>query len=403
MMFKADAVSSVAARIPQRHSKRFSGVSRRRSAKRGGSVVVIVGVSMVGLLGFCSLGVDYGILVATKNRLQRTCDAAALAGAAELNANTAAAQAMAKYYAEQTAYENGVPVSEITVSFPDAKRVSVTASRRVNTLFARAIGILSNKVNAGAIAGRQVLKGVPGAAPIAITVEDYKKFSYKLQPNGKMDSPLFNAKMIRNHSQDFEDGTFVAMDLRPGNNGKSGAHFQNDLANGYEGETKLDEPVHNALNSALNSQGAKMVDAINDRIARAKQAPWLDSGLPAQGQGTKIDNIKGVETIPNSDLRRYTFPNYQNDNPRIMTIMVANPNDADNSNAMITAVKFAPVYIESVHEVPKANKKDNEDDGMYYIRIRILPELTYSSTDPNLTPGDASTPDTGIGVIRLLS
>lgn len=398
MMFKADAVSTVAARSPQRLSKRFSGGSRRRSArrgaKRGGSVVVIVGLSMVGLLGFCSLGVDYGILVATKNRLQRTCDAAALAAAPELPAHTAAAQAMAKYYAEKTAYENGVPVSEITVSFPDAKSVSVTANRRVNTLFARAIGILSNKVNAGAVAGRQVLKGLPGAAPIAITVEDYKKFSYKLQPNGKMGSPLFDAKMVRNHDEDFEDGTFVAMDLRPGNNGKSGAHFENDLANGYEGETTLDEPVHNALNSSLNSQGAKMLDAINDRIARAKQAPWNDSGLPAVGAGAKIDNIEGVETIANSNLRRYTFPNYQNDNPRIMTIMVADPNGQDNNNPLITARFFAPVYIESVQEVGKDN---------FFIRMRILPKLTYSSTDPNVTPGDASTPDTGVGAIRLLS
>lgn len=370
---------------------RFIRGARRGGARRGGSVITLVGLSMVMLLGFTALGVDYGILVATKNRLQRTCDAAALAGAPELPDS----QVWAKYYAERTAYENGVPVSEITVSFPSSKRISVTANRTVNTLFARAVGIMSNKVNAAAIAGRDPLKGLPGAAPIAITVDDYEKYKYKLQPNGRLDAPLFNAKMVRNHDEDFEDGTFVAMDLRPGNNGKSGAVFQRDLTTGYEGPTKLDEPVHNALNSSLNSQGAKMMDAIEDRIARAKGAPWYDTGLPALGVGVKIDNTAGVETLnTNPPQRRYTFPNYHPDNPRIMTIMVADPNDEDNNNPVITARKFAPVYIESVQEVGK---------DRYFLRIRILPKLNYSSSDPDVTPGDDSTPDTGVGVVRLLS
>ena len=52
--------------------------------RRGGGVVVIVTLSLTVLMGVCALVVDYGLLVNDKNRLQRGCDAAALAGASQL-------------------------------------------------------------------------------------------------------------------------------------------------------------------------------------------------------------------------------------------------------------------------------------------------------------------------------
>ena len=52
---------------------------KRLAPRRSGNVILLTGFSLVVMLGFAALAVDYGISVNTKNRLQRTCDAAALA------------------------------------------------------------------------------------------------------------------------------------------------------------------------------------------------------------------------------------------------------------------------------------------------------------------------------------
>ena len=47
---------------------------------------------------------------------------------------------------------------------------------------------------------------------------------------------------------------------------------------------------------------------------------------------------------------------------------------------------------------------DDDDDGVKYrLHLRILPKRDFSSDDPNIQIGDAGTPDSGVGVIRLLS
>ena len=48
---------------------KLQGDTRRRPARRAGSVVTVVALCMTVLLGFCAMAVDYGTLVITKNRL----------------------------------------------------------------------------------------------------------------------------------------------------------------------------------------------------------------------------------------------------------------------------------------------------------------------------------------------
>jgi Flp pilus assembly protein TadG len=59
---------------------------RLRGAPSGqrGSVSVVVALSLVVLLGFAALAVDYGYLAFSQRRLQSATDAAALAGAVDL-------------------------------------------------------------------------------------------------------------------------------------------------------------------------------------------------------------------------------------------------------------------------------------------------------------------------------
>ena len=338
------------------HSIRNSSTHGRWSgrSRRAGSVSVLVAVATTALFGFCALAVDYGLSVATKNRLQRACDAAALAGAQALP-NTALAQ----YQAQQTAGQN--TVTSPTITWPNGvKQIGVSATQQISFFFGGALGIPTGTVTASAVASRIPVSGLPRAVPIAITTNDYN--TYK-NGNG------FAEVLIDNNRQNFVDGTMVALDLRPANSGKSGNEFEEDVRNGYNGTVTLNNPTHNALNAALVSQGGKLRDAIDDRFDRAAGAPWYDSG----------DD--------------YTFPNYPSGNPRVMIIIVADPNPADNNNPTINGRWFAPVYVDEITGSGNSETK---------LRFRILPNFTYGSEDSGVVIGDENTIDTGIGVVKLV-
>src|SRR5437868_15312109 len=90
----------------------------RRSRRRGGSVIVLVTLSTVFLLGCTALAVDYGLLVVDANRLQRACDAAALAGASQLKmTNDTTDTYNAKVVAVNTAAQNGVVIDHNRITF----------------------------------------------------------------------------------------------------------------------------------------------------------------------------------------------------------------------------------------------------------------------------------------------
>jgi Flp pilus assembly protein TadG len=348
----------------QRHHQQHA-LRRRRS----GTILLLVGLSLVALLGCCALAADYGRLVATKNLLQRTCDASALAAAAELPAIDSTTTGSAISYAQLTASQNGVTASEIEVAFPSANRVRVTATRQVSFLFAPVLGLRSGLVNATAVAGRSNLAGVPYNVPLAITVDDY---------NNNLDGKRLEEKLIDNNRQDFNNGTATALDLRNDNSGKSVAGFQEDLTNGWYQPVYFNTQINSALNASLTSQGGKLDQAMRDRFSRAAGAPWYDAG---PGSGNSGSNSS------------YQFPNYPNDDPRIVTIIVAEPNPANNNNPQLLARKLAPVYIEDIFTRA----------GDTYIRMRILPKHDYNAEDPNIVIGDDSAPSTGLTVIRLFS
>ncbi|HEX9996761.1 MAG TPA: hypothetical protein VGB45_06430, partial [Abditibacterium sp.] len=89
----------------------------------------------------------------------------------------------------------------------------------------------------------------------------------------------------------------------------------------------------------------------------------------------------------------YTYPNYPPTNPRIVTIIVADPSPANNNNPSLTIRFFAPVYLETI----------NLGSLGTFVRMRILPRREFSSSDPRIVLDDNPNADTTIGVIRLLS
>jgi Flp pilus assembly protein TadG len=341
----------------RKQQHRWVTQKRRASHKRrAGSVLVMVALSFVVLCGFTAFATDYGQMVWWRNQLQRACDASALAGASQLPFGDDA-----KTVAETVGKQNGVPAP--TISWPNGtKQIRVTATREVKFGFAKMIGLSSGTVSASAVAGRIALKGVPGNVPLAITTDDYNRYK-----NGTS----FETRLVDNNRQDFNAGTLVALDLRFDNNGKSPAQFEDDLDNGSPETVHLNQQINSTLNASLSAQGPKMEDAIMGRINAAAAAPYYDTGS------------------------RYVFPKYPDGDPRVVTIIIADPNPQDNSNPMVTARAIVPVYIESVRS------PGNSDN--YYLHLRILPGIpAYGSEDPGIEVGDDSTPDTGLAVVKLV-
>lgn len=142
---------------------------RRRIDGESGQVIVLVAVLMVALVAVVGLVTDGGMVFTQRRDLQNVADAAALAGAMQIDENAyrasggtavvldeQAARAAAVVYLQA---EGGLAYQ---VSVTPA-RVDVSVSRQANTGFLRVLGISGVQINAAATA--EPRHGIAAAAP----------------------------------------------------------------------------------------------------------------------------------------------------------------------------------------------------------------------------------------------
>ncbi|WP_233833972.1 vWA domain-containing protein [Paraburkholderia sp. ZP32-5] len=149
--------------------RKYLGLRGSRRRERG-AVSVLVAISMVVLLGFAALGVDYGYLAYSQRRLQSATDAAALAGAVDLwtqSMDTVSSDAQAFSAGRNNTLPAGVvPASAVvtglklaSVTLPYAQAVSgnngiqVTQQATVPLYFARVFGKTQQTISATSTAG----------------------------------------------------------------------------------------------------------------------------------------------------------------------------------------------------------------------------------------------------------
>jgi Flp pilus assembly protein TadG len=102
-----------------------------RHSRRRGAVAVLVAVSMVTLLAFAALTVDLGLMYGTRSDLQRTADAAAMAGAIRLM--------------DQDRLKGGTDLTDVI----DASRLSVSTFAALNPIYRTTPTVLSADIQAG--------------------------------------------------------------------------------------------------------------------------------------------------------------------------------------------------------------------------------------------------------------
>ena len=137
--------------------------------ERRGQVVILAALMVTALAGMSALVIDVGNLMMTKSQLQTAADAAALAGANDLNnSSPSTASTTATSYAKM---KPGQSTDNVTVSVTNTlttREVQVTAGRVASFLFAPIIGISSSTVSASATAAVYPAGSVPSAPPFVI-------------------------------------------------------------------------------------------------------------------------------------------------------------------------------------------------------------------------------------------
>jgi len=164
-----------------------TGVDIDRRRDDAGMALVVVALSMVVLMGFLGLGIDMAYLRQTRQRVQTAADAAALAGASELNygdvTTAAKADAASNGFTDGskgvTVTVNNPPQTASDPHFNDSNYVETIVSQSVPTVFAKIFG--TNTVTVQARSEAHL-----GSAPNCI---------YALSPNA-MDAVTINGTTV---------------------------------------------------------------------------------------------------------------------------------------------------------------------------------------------------------------
>jgi Flp pilus assembly protein TadG len=359
---------------------------------------------MTVVLGCGALSVDYGLMVADKNRLQRGCDAAALAGVSKLkvtgddNYDTATARNLAVAVAAQ----NNVAIPPSSITFVDNnKHIVVPAVTTRSFFFARAIGITNKQVSAKAEArvsagdDLSTAKSANRVVPIGITWETYNAY--------KNTTAAHDLELIRQNKQVFGMDDFVLFDLRD-TNAKSPAFMERQITgddvqivNLYDYETTL-----NAANPATTG---KMTDGIETLFDDAKKPPYNDNGNTDNGNGNN-GNGNGNNSDPGSAYFQSILAGVgSRENPRVVQLIVTpSTTEAHNGTYDTQVQAFAPVYLEAIFEQSsngngKGKGKGNGGGDDLILRVRFLPSAVAGEGDAKPNP-DA--PISGIRVSGLV-
>ncbi len=151
-----------------------------------GQVLVLFVLALAVLLGFSALTIDIGSAYATKANLQNTVDAAAMAGAQDMDVANNAMLTAVEYAGENGinipnplpiitsspyVYTDPISGDVISVTTPyqgDSSKIEVVCTTTVKFSFAKILGISEGEISARAVAQYGVAASVPWIVPFVI-------------------------------------------------------------------------------------------------------------------------------------------------------------------------------------------------------------------------------------------
>ncbi|MCJ2092376.1 pilus assembly protein TadG-related protein [Methylobacterium sp. J-072] len=198
------------------------------SGARAGNVTILFGLSLLPMVGLLGYGVDYGVAITDKAKLDAAADAAAIAAVATAKAYIAAnpgqanvtANAIAAGIAQAT---NAFRVNAGTVPFAQVQLRTPTIVRRSQTLVSTVVYSAAVKNNFGQIF-RTPTTNFSNTVTASADLASYLDFYLLLDVSGSMGLPATTAGMSKLASQnndmkwDYQQGCQFACHY-PGNDG----------------------------------------------------------------------------------------------------------------------------------------------------------------------------------------
>jgi hypothetical protein len=246
--------------------------------KQDGAIAAIVAISMVVLFGFSALVVDGGALYLEKSRVQKSVDAAVLAGAQVLPD-----KGRAKDIAMAVAAENGVAIHRDDIVVTDSS-IEVKAQKEKNLTFAAIMGLSTANVPAKARAEKGgTVVGGNGFLPLVVI-----DAAYQPGQEVKLTSPPGSG----------ETGNYGYIRFPEGN-------LAQNITNGYKGHLEAGmkvttDPgnntssihVRNALNGRIDSDRGKLkcqsVETVDSSCKKLIFIPMVDT-LSVSGASEKVE------------------------------------------------------------------------------------------------------------------
>jgi Flp pilus assembly protein TadG len=146
-----------------------------------GQGLVLGALAMVVILGFAAMAVDVGLFLHERRDLQKSADAAALAGVQELPGAPAEAEAKVHEWADK----NGIDIAggeleavEVGTTYAENDTVTVRVQRDVPFVFARVLGFSSDTMRADATARVGSPSWADNVMPWALTKSSQEAATY---------------------------------------------------------------------------------------------------------------------------------------------------------------------------------------------------------------------------------
>src|SRR3954449_4141589 len=252
-----------------------------RLRDESGQAIVLSAVWMLVLLGMAGLVIDVGSWYRAQRNLQSDADAAALAGAQELPADTAAAGVMAQSYATKNGYSltaSGIAFSGVTV--PNDS-ITIKVKSPSPTFFTKLFGINSVDVAAQATAKNDLLGQARYVAPITVNIK------HPLLAGNNC--PCFKTETTLPLDKNGAPGAFGLLDLDEGK-GNGGSTLADWILDGFNGALGLGD---HSSNTGAKFNGNGIDEALAARVGTVLLFPVFDK-LTQQGTGAVYNIVAWV-------------------------------------------------------------------------------------------------------------
>ncbi|NBI28362.1 TadE/TadG family type IV pilus assembly protein [Chengkuizengella marina] len=233
-----------------------------------GSSLVFISISLVVLLAFVGLVVDFGKLYVIKTDLQKTANAAALSGAQELMNDAIKVEEIVGVILDEHDQQNNLEDTEINME----QDVTVFLSEEVPLFFSKIFGFTKIDVPVRAKAEIKTIGSAYGVVPLGIDesveLNYYESYTLKVGPKGQSGG---NGNGNGN-GNNFGSGFFGALDL----GGRGASNYENNLRHGYDGVIKIGDIIE----TKTGNMAQPTIRPINERINSCNYDFELGGELP---------------------------------------------------------------------------------------------------------------------------